>query len=239
MAATRYHILPAADPHRAGEAVVVHGTVQEGPWVRSRLLSALLGLALGLSAVLAATELVLLDGRTIDAIDVRRDGGNYLVTLEGGDMIALPLEVVKTIRLTGKGTRKVEVTEPGLVAGQAVPEGPSGLRQSEPQTLAGERVRAPTTREQLGVLGPPARFQKGVVDSNWTPSSDWDMNANDPHRNDFAPSTWSKGVVDPTWTPKSAFDANADVLADSRSSFQKGVVDSTWTPTDGFARGRS
>ena len=207
--------------------------------MRSRLLSALLGLALALSAVLAATELVLHDGRTIHAIDVRRDGGNYVVTLEGGDMIALPLELVETIRLTGKGTREVEVTEPGLVAGQAVPEGPSGLRQSEPQTLAGERVRAPTTREQLGALGPPARFQKGVVDSNWRTNSDWAMNANDPRRNEFAPSTWSEGVVDPTWTRKSAFDADEDVLAASRSSFQKGVVDSTWTPSDGFGRGRS
>ncbi len=179
-----------------------------------------------------AVELVLQDGRVIEANDVRRDGGNYVVRLPTGETLTLPVEIVKTVRLTARGP--FTSAEPRVVGGQAPPAGPSGLRVAEPETLAGRPVRPPTRSEQLETLGSPARFQRDIVDNRWTPKSDWDM---DPVKgNNFNPSTWAKGPIDPNWQPESAWDPNSDMLAPSRSTWQKSNIDSTWTPTDAFAK---
>jgi len=183
------------------------------------------------------TELVLIDGQVLRGVDLSRSDGVYTLRLENGSEVAFPEELVEQVRLIGeeKSTRRLEAEE---LSGAAIPEGPSGLRNEEAQTLAGKRVTPPRTDEQLEVFGEPAKFQKDIVDNRWVPESDWDM---DPEKgNNFAPSTWSKGVVDPTWKPKSAFDADKDVLKNSRSTWRKNIVDSTWEPTDAFAdrRGR-
>ena len=166
-----------------------------------------LGEVVLLSAItMAATgqaELELVDGRVLSGTEVRRDGDVYVLMLENGETVTLPVELVATVRLTGKG-----------------------------ETLAGGDVRPPTRSEQLEVLGEPSRFQQNIIDSTWTPESDWDM---DPERqNNFRPSTWSKSPIDPSWKPESSWDAGEDVLADSRSTWQKSPIDSKWTPTDGF-----
>jgi hypothetical protein len=196
-------------------------------------------------AALATTELLLRDGRVIAADDVRRDGDNYTVTLESGDTIVIPVALVERLSL-GSGRSDEDEAEP---EDEPSRYGPDGVRYSEPQTLAGKapqlrqpeaqvlagvRVDAPTTAEQLAVFGEPAKFQESIIDNTWHPTSDWDM---DPERqNNFAPSRWAEDIVDHDWEPEPAFDNDADVLADSRSTFKKGVVDSTWTPTDAFAR---
>jgi hypothetical protein len=156
--------------------------------------------------VFGQAELELIDGRVLAGMDVRREGDVYVLTLEGGDTIALPVELVATVRLLGTGT---------------------------PRNLAGHEAKVPTPSEQLEVLGEPARFQKSIVDSTWVPESDWDM---DPEKqNNFRPSTWSKSPIDPNWEPESDWSADDDVLESSRSAWQKSGIDSQWTPTDGFA----
>jgi hypothetical protein len=203
--------------------------------MRRRLALLLLGLAVPVGVLIAATELVLQDGRVITGVEVGRDGDNYVLVLESGDSIVIPAVLVKTVRLTGPfGPHDPLTPAQPEDLGAPPPPGPSGIVRSEARTLAGTTVRAPTTAEQLAALGPPAKFQQDVVDNGWEPASDWDP---DPVRqNNFAPSTWSKGVIDSNWQPKSAFDPSKDVLEDSRSTFQQGVIDSSWTPTDGFAR---
>lgn len=159
--------------------------------------------------VLGQAELELIDGRILAGTDVRREGDVYVLTLEGGDTITLPVELVATVRLFGKGDPR-----------------------DNGRTLAGYEAKMPTKSEQLEVLGEPSQFQKSVVDSSWVPKSDWDM---DPEKqNNFRPSTWSKSPIDPTWKPGSDWSAHDDVLASSRSTWQKSSVDSSWTPTDGF-----
>jgi hypothetical protein len=151
-----------------------------------------------LSAIAAAAggqaELELVDGRVLVGSEVRQDGDVYVLTLENGESLTFPLDLVETVRLFQKGE--------------------------------------PTPAERLEVLGKPARFQRAIVDSSWTPKSDWDM---DPEKqNNFRPSAWQESPIDSSWTPTSGFDESKDVMAEGRSTWQKGRIDSSWMPTDGF-----
>jgi hypothetical protein len=176
------------------------------------------GLLLAVVAALpvcAGTELVLRDGTVLEGTAVQRLEGNYVLTIEGGEAITVPVELVEQVRLSGER------------------EAPTGMRTGEPETLVGERITPPTRSEQTEKLGPPSRFQDDIVDNSWHPTTDWNM---DPHtQNNFAPSTWSKGPIDPEWKPQSAWDTNEDVLASGRSEWRQGIIDPSWKPTDGFA----
>ena len=187
----------------------------------------LLFLALDAAVLLAGAELVLEDGQVLQGVDVRRDGELYVIELESGGTLTIPVELVKEVRLTE------EKDEPRQVAGQPPPPGPTGIRHGDPETLAGQPVNPPRTSDQLAVLGEPSQFRSNIIDPTWQPSSDWD---NDPGRNNFAPSSWAESVIDPDWQPESAFDPDKDVLLGSRSTFRKSIIDPSWQPTDGFSK---
>jgi hypothetical protein len=217
--------------------------------LRRRLAGCLLALlVVSTVPVGGETELVLIDGRVLSGREVRREGDEYVLTLESGDEISLPTQLVESVRLIGKKEEPEQPdedefmqTHPGLrtagpeaLGGVSPPPGPSGLRSEGPQQLAGDPVSRPSRSEQLEVFGEPAEFRKDIVDNSWTPTTDWNM---DPEtQNNWAPSKWAEDIVDPSWEPESAFDADADVLADSESTWQKGTFDSSWKPTDGFKK---
>ena len=195
------------------------------------------------AAALGGAELVLLDGKVLNGESVRRDGDVYVLMTPAGE-VTMPVDLVDKVRLTAEpappppkpdwvpdGPTGIQVG-PATVFGE-IPEGPTGIQVGPAKTLAGPEVRPPTAEEQTRALGKPAEFQKGVIDSDWTPKS-----AFDPNEDVLAESrsTWAKAPIDPTWKPTSAFDANEDVLAESRSSWAKAPIDSTWAPTDGFAK---
>jgi len=189
-------------------------------------------LALALAAGLPVStsgevsELVLRDGRVLEGIDVRRDGEIYLVRVESGGVITIPVVFVREVRLVGKAQERAEES--------AARQGPTGIGDAKPQTLGGTTVTAPKTSEQLAVLGEPAKFQDNIIDPTWTPTSDWD---NDPLKgNNWNPAKWSESIIDPTWEPTSAFDRDEDVMESGKSTFQKSIVDSSWEPTDGFKK---
>ncbi len=220
-------------------------------------------LALAASTLPGETQLVLIDGRILSGTNVRRDGDEYVLLLDNGHEITIPVPLVETVRLEGddRDVRRRQAEErtaaeaktpaeeraaaavisggltptaPRNLSGTSQPSGPSGLQVALPRTLAGEAVRPPTTAEQLRVLGAPAEFTKNIVDNSWTPTSDWNM---DPHQqNNFAPSKWADDVVDNSWEPESAFDKNEDVLESGRATWQKSIVDNSWTPQDGFKK---
>ena len=201
-----------------------------------RILAALiLGLFLA-GHVLAGAALVLNDGRVLKGVDVRRDGGNYLLEQESGGVISLPIELVREVRLstppapdprTGLTYREGSQT----LAGTS--ERPGGVVVGKGQTIAGDQHRIPTPAEQTAVLGPPSKFSKDIVDNSWTPTSDWDP---DPKGNNFAPSKWSEGVVDNDWEPTSDWDNDVENNNFNRSSWSEGVVENEWRPTDGFKK---
>ncbi len=173
----------------------------------------------------SGVEVELTNGQVLRAEEAARDGDDYVIRMEDGSTVVVPTAAVRTVRLSGVGTRPPQEREPERT--------PEGLTIAEPQQLAGPEVRAPRRSEQLGVFGEPSSFQKDIVDNRWTPETDWNM---DPKtQNNWAPSTWAKGPIDPTWRPEPAF-PEGDALEGGRSTWQQGPVDSTWTPTDGFAR---
>jgi hypothetical protein len=187
---------------------------------RRRAILALLGVLAIATPAAADVQLILRDGRVLEGSEVWREQGNYYLRVEGGGVVSIPEALVDRVGL-------VELTE-------EPPEGPSGIRSAPPEQLAGEPTRVPHPEQQLAAFGEPARFQRGVIDPNWHPESDWDSNHNDPSRNDFAPSEWADSIVDTDWQPESAFDEDHTQFAPS--AWQQGVIDSSWAPQDGFAK---
>ena len=169
-------------------------------------------LALSILPVHSQTELVLIDGRVLTGTSVRRDGSDYILRLENGSEIAFPVDLVQAVRLAVQGS-------PYTVS-------------DEPQQLVGPPAPVPQQAEQLEVFDEPSRFPQDIVDSSWTPSTDWDMDPN--RQNNFAPSKWANDIVDSSWEPRSDWNAGDDVLKSGRSTWQKGSIDSSWTPTSGF-----
>ncbi|HEX5043510.1 MAG TPA: hypothetical protein VFV75_11425 [Candidatus Polarisedimenticolaceae bacterium] len=187
-----------------------------------RLLAAPAALLVG-AAALAGAELVLLDGRVLSGDSVRREGDLYVLSTRTGD-VTMPAELVDRVQLTG---------EPESRPIQGIPEGPTALRDAGPQQLAGAPVQPSTPEQQTAAIGNPSSFRKSPVNSEWHPTSAYDMS-----KDVLADSrsTFVQSPVDPEWHPTSAFDPSKDVLADSRSTFAKSPIDSSWTPTDGFKK---
>lgn len=176
--------------------------------------------AAALSAFAAAT-VVLVDGRTIEGVDLTRDGDTVVIELPSGDSASIPEALVKEIRLSGSGAEDDDT----------VPA-PTAFRTGPAETLAGQPYVPPAPSDQVAAIGRTSTFQGDVVTSSFEPSV-W---VPDPDGNNFAPSTWAESVVDTEWKPTSAFDARVDVMESGRSTWQKGVVDSAWAPSDGFAK---
>ena len=183
-------------------------------------------------------ELLLSDGTTLKGVDVRKEGGNYVLQLESGESMTLPVELVEEVRLVGAA--KETQMHPGIVKAEPQTLGgaeldakaPTEIRQADAQVLAGRQVRPATPRDQTAALGAPSQFQKSIVNNEWHPETDWDM---DPDKqNNFAPSTWSQDIVDSDWTPESAYDKNNDVMAAGESRFKDSIIDNSWEPTDAF-----
>ena len=184
----------------------------------------MVALALVGSAVLAGAELLLTDGQLLEGVNVRRDGDVYLVSLEAGGVLTIPVALVKEVRLGGAPDPPPEPAR----------QAPTAFRNEGAETLAGTPVTPPKTSEQTAVFGKPAKFQSGIRDPNWHPTSDWD---NDPTKNNnWAPSKWADDIIDSNWEPESAFDADKDVLASGKSTFSDSIIDNSWQPEDGFKK---
>jgi hypothetical protein len=186
-----------------------------------RIFGALLALLLVLAlvpATHAGAELLLKDGRTVSGVEVRRHGPNYHLTLEGGEILIFPVELVRQLRLAEEGP---PTPRPA----------PTAMRSEGPEVLAGppEPIGPPATDDQLAVHGPPAKFWPGVFDPVWVPTSDWTL---DPAQNDFNPARWFTAPIDPLWTPLSAFDGRIDVFEHSRSAWSRSPIDPVWWPTE-------
>lgn len=206
--------------------------------MRRVLLVCLILIVASAQTVRPGVELLLRDGTTLQGADVRKEGGIYVLQLESGEAVTLPVELVEEVRLIGPAKETemhpgIVKAEPQILGGAELdPKAPTELRHAKPEVLAGHEIRPATPREQTAALGPPAQFQKGIIDNEWRPETDWNM---DPHsQNNFAPSTWSDDIVDSNWTPQSAFDKNNDVMKSGESSFTESIVDNNWEPTDAF-----
>jgi hypothetical protein len=174
----------------------------------------------------ADVQLYLKDGQVLEGSDVWRQGGNYHLQLAGGGIVPIPEQLVDRVGLSAQREEPPEE--------EADDWPPTGLTESGPQQLAGERVVPTTPREQTEVLGEPSRFQPGVFDPYWHPESDWPGDPGDPGRNDFAPSEWAESIVDPDWKPENAYPE--DQTEFSPADWKDSIVDPGWAPQDGFKK---
>jgi hypothetical protein len=195
-----------------------------------------------LAPALAGAELVLEDGQVLSGTSVERRGDLFHLELASGGVLPIPVELVLELRLTGEEPAESE-SDPDEVPAQPAPtaegaedEPASGMRRSEPRTLAGRpggaELRKP--HEQLAVLGPPARFRRGVFDPVWRPSSDWGGPATDVTQ--FNPARWYRPPIDPRWQPSSDYTRGSDVTQFNPVHWYRPPISSTWWPTDGFRR---
>lgn len=181
----------------------------------SRLLAVLL---LAAAPARAEADLVLVDGRTLAGTAVEFAEGQFCLTTASGEVVPIPVELVKELRLHDRGRTE----------GEALP----GVRAARPQVLAGppEAVRPLKPAEALAVFRrPPARFWPSVVETAWRPSESWLSAAAA-----FHPVRWSKSVVDTAWRPVSAFPR--DFTRFNPARWAKTIVRTDWQPTDGFRR---
>ena len=58
------------------------------------LVATLLAVRLAIAPATAGATLRLTDGRLLEGLDVRREGEVYLLTLEGGAVVPVPVELV-------------------------------------------------------------------------------------------------------------------------------------------------
>jgi hypothetical protein len=179
---------------------------------RIALLAALLLLAGG--RLRAGAELTLEDGMVISGASVERTKeGVYLLTRTDGDVVTIPVELVKKLHLT---------SDDDPIA--------TGMKEAGPETLVGPPIQAPRAKEQLASFGrPPARFQPGSVDTQWTPQSGLG-----PDVTEFNPVQWFKAPVNVSWTPTSDFRTSTDVTEFNPVQWYRGPIDPTWHPTNGF-----
>lgn len=184
---------------------------------------------------LADAELVLQDGKVLKGREVKRVGNLYNLTLESGDVATFPIEFVREVRLSAKQRDPdfygLQRAEPATLAGESAR--PKGVLVEQPRVLAGTNVKPITPAEATAALGPPAKWQKGVINPEWRPTSDWDNNPET--TNNFAPSTWAKGTIDPNWEPTSGF-PDKPLLPENPSRWQQAPINPQWEPEDAFKK---
>jgi hypothetical protein len=181
--------------------------------------SSVIPLVLALATVGPArgdAELVLEDGQRIAGREVERKGDLYLVELETGNVMPVPVALVTEVRLTGED----------------VPE-PTAFRVAQGETIVGHPAgpRLPKPHEQLAVFGEPSRFVRAPIDPTWYPESAYDT---DPALNNFNPARWYVPPIDPIWRPRSGL--RGDVTNFNPARWYHSPIDPTWWPTDGFRR---
>ena len=174
------------------------------------------------------SELVLVDDSVLQGTTVERDGDYYLLELEGGEILTIPVSLVVLVRLTA-GEEEPEDPKPAPTGFKVT--GGEELVGSPPTAVDDEPRSYPKIAEQLGVFDNPTRFRRSPTNPFWRPRSDWDL---DPSQNDFNPARWAEPSIRPFWEPRSAFDGRVDVLESSRTGWSSSFGGFHWAPRDGF-----
>ena len=171
-------------------------------------------LSFSLSAAWGGAELTLIDGTVLSGAALERTReGIYLLTRGDGEVVTIPVELVKKLRLTAGD-------DPA----------PTAFKVAQGKTLVGVEIDPPKARDQLAAFGrPPAEFRRGFVNVDWNPES-----ALGPDVSSFHPVRWARSPTDPVWAPTSAFRSSKDVTQFSPVRWYQAATDATWHPSMGF-----
>jgi hypothetical protein len=182
---------------------------------RTLLTTGILVFVLSAGPLPAGVVVVFKDGQTLAAAEARLEGDAYSVRLASGDLLTVPVSIVREIQIIGDA-RPAEPPAPS--ATEAVPLPPSNPPPPPPQPRP---VLDPHWQPQSGFSAlndpnfKPAEWSKPAFDPNWQPTPAYDPNADvlADGRAEFA-----KPTIDPHWQPTDAF------------------AGKEWKPTDSFAR---
>ena len=194
---------------------------------------ALLAVLPAASVVSADDHLVLSDGQVLSGSSVELQGDLYLLTLDSGDVLPIPVALVREVHRAAK-------PEPGTEADK---EEADVLPIFETEILIDRAPAVPS--EDLGVAERPRRlielpddgrsastFSQSLVDSVFRLGSDYEEKS---MLGVFDTSFWPGGSFDSDWKMKSAFELPEGQPATHPDRWNDAAQRPIWKPKEGFA----
>jgi hypothetical protein len=200
------------------------------PW-----LCLLLPLLLAAPVVFADAHLVLRDSQVLSGKSVELEGDLYLLTLESGDVLPLPVALVREVHRSVKPKQtgdengeKDEAEELPFLETEAVP---AGTREVSSVDLG--VVERPRRLIELPDGGKSASgFSQSPVDPDWLPGSDYEEN---PMLGVFDDSFWPSSLLNPHWVSESGFELPEGEPPFRPDRWNKAAQRAIWKPKEGFA----
>ena len=205
-----------------------------------RILPWLVALLAAIPAV-GGVGLLLDNGDLIEGQEVERKGGHYLLRV-GGQRVAIPVELVREVRLTGDGRRSDRA--PRAIAGHEDPSPrplpvlpldtvPDAAPPDEPPDLPEAQDRPLDPLEVFG--DPSSKFPGDVIESRWLPATDWDVERGS---DVDGRSRWNRPPIETRWRPEQELSSESDVTQFRPARWSRGRS-YRWVPEDGFPKGQT
>jgi len=197
------------------------------PWV-----CLLLPVLLAAPAVFAEAHLVLRDSQVLSGTSVELQGDLYLLTLESGDVLPLPVALVREVHRSAKPKQTAdEADETDELPFLEMEIVPAQTREVPPEDLG--VVERPRRLIELPDGGKSAsNFSQGPVDPDWLPYSGY---GEKPMLGVFDSSVWPGVPLDPNWVSESGFELPEGEPAFRPDSWNKAAQRPIWKPKEGFA----
>jgi hypothetical protein len=198
------------------------------PWV-----CALLAVLPAASVVSADDHLVLSDGQVLSGSSVELQGDLYLLTLESGDVLPLPVALVREVHRAAKPEPSTDADNEDLDV----------LPVFETEILTDRARELPS--EDLGVVERPRRlielpddgrsastFSQSLVDPDFRLTSGYEQNS---MLGVFDTSFWPGATLDSDWGMESGFELPEGEPATHPDRWNKAAQGPIWKPKEGFA----
>ena len=184
---------------------------------------------------LAGARLWLTDGRELEGRSIEREGALYLLHLESGETVALPVELVDRIE-EDAGTEPDPTLDPTpeeepLPRTDHLTDEERAMARALRSNLAPLPAPVRLNRQMDAFGNPGARFVRGTADPDWTPTSPWEAK---PELEAFDPADWFRSPRSPHWEPESEYTSQSDKTDVRPAGWYLAPQRSGFAPTDGF-----
>jgi len=194
---------------------------------------ALLAVLPAVSILSADDHLVLSDGQVLSGDSVELQGDLYLLTLDSGDVLPIPVALVREVHRAAKPQPSAEADH----------EEAAVLPVFETEILIDRAPEVPS--EDLGVAERPRRlielpddgrsastFSQSLVDPGFRLGSDYEEQS---MLRVFDTSFWPAGSFDSNWKMKSGFELPQGQPATHPDRWNEAAQRPIWKPKEGFA----
>ena len=192
----------------------------------------LLPVLLAAPAVLADAHLVLQDGQVLSGTSVELQDDLYLLTLESGDVLPLPVALVREVHRSATPKQddeaEDEIDSLPILETEIVPV----QTREQPSAHIGVTERPRRLIELPDGGRSASNFSQSLVDPDFRLSSGYEENS---MLGVFDTSFWTDGVLDSNWVDESGFDLPEGVPALRPDRWNKAAQRPFWKPKEGFA----